>query len=186
MALINCPECGKEVSDRAPACIHCGFPFSELKKEEPALANDNPSEELNPSLRYRVVLRKVGANAQLIREALSSINVSYDDAILDLPYILKRNVDVTEAKQLEELMQEARCTVSIESMDTTFEKGQTPVPKTYAMPTRVYYGYKCPSCGTTAGKEMSKLGKTVSVGLWGVASNKLGKTYKCEKCGYMW
>lgn len=28
MALIKCPECGKEVSDRAPACIHCGFPFS--------------------------------------------------------------------------------------------------------------------------------------------------------------
>lgn len=27
MALINCPECGKEVSDKAQACIHCGFPF---------------------------------------------------------------------------------------------------------------------------------------------------------------
>ena len=28
MALISCPECGKEVSDRAPACIHCGYPLS--------------------------------------------------------------------------------------------------------------------------------------------------------------
>lgn len=28
MALINCPECGKEVSDQAPACIHCGFPLN--------------------------------------------------------------------------------------------------------------------------------------------------------------
>lgn len=25
--LINCPECGKEVSDKAKQCIHCGFPF---------------------------------------------------------------------------------------------------------------------------------------------------------------
>ena len=33
MALIKCPECGKEISDKAPACIHCGFPLSELKKE---------------------------------------------------------------------------------------------------------------------------------------------------------
>ena len=24
MALISCPDCGKEVSDTAPACIHCG------------------------------------------------------------------------------------------------------------------------------------------------------------------
>ena len=27
MALINCPECGKEISDKAPACIHCGYPM---------------------------------------------------------------------------------------------------------------------------------------------------------------
>ena len=25
MALINCPECGKEISDKAPACPNCGF-----------------------------------------------------------------------------------------------------------------------------------------------------------------
>ena len=27
MALIKCPECGKEISDKAPSCIHCGFPL---------------------------------------------------------------------------------------------------------------------------------------------------------------
>ena len=29
MALIKCPECGKEVSDKAPACIHCGCPLEQ-------------------------------------------------------------------------------------------------------------------------------------------------------------
>ena len=29
MALINCPECGKEISDRAGECPHCGYPLSE-------------------------------------------------------------------------------------------------------------------------------------------------------------
>lgn len=28
MALINCPECGKQVSDSAEKCIHCGYPIS--------------------------------------------------------------------------------------------------------------------------------------------------------------
>jgi len=28
MALITCPECGQQVSDRAKACIHCGNPMS--------------------------------------------------------------------------------------------------------------------------------------------------------------
>lgn len=29
MALINCPECGKEISDKVKACPHCGYPFVE-------------------------------------------------------------------------------------------------------------------------------------------------------------
>ena len=28
MALIKCPECGKEISDRAPMCIQCGCPIT--------------------------------------------------------------------------------------------------------------------------------------------------------------
>ena len=33
MALISCPECGKEISDRAVCCIYCGFPLDELKNK---------------------------------------------------------------------------------------------------------------------------------------------------------
>lgn len=34
--LINCPECGKEMSSEAKQCIHCGFPIADylLKKEQ--------------------------------------------------------------------------------------------------------------------------------------------------------
>ncbi len=34
MALINCPECNKEVSDKAENCIHCGFPLNERHIQE--------------------------------------------------------------------------------------------------------------------------------------------------------
>lgn len=36
MALINCPECGKEVSDTVESCIHCGFKIEkhELKQND--------------------------------------------------------------------------------------------------------------------------------------------------------
>ena len=33
MALINCPECGKEVSDKATSCPKCGAPTEYGKKE---------------------------------------------------------------------------------------------------------------------------------------------------------
>ena len=32
MALIKCSECGKNVSDKAKVCIHCGAPIEEVKK----------------------------------------------------------------------------------------------------------------------------------------------------------
>lgn len=53
MALIKCPECGKDISDKAPACIHCGFPLrliksevEELPEKEIAIVNEEriPSE----------------------------------------------------------------------------------------------------------------------------------------------
>ena len=32
MALINCKECGKEISDMAKACPHCGYPIKKKGK----------------------------------------------------------------------------------------------------------------------------------------------------------
>ena len=34
MALIRCPECGKEISDKASACIHCGYPLVNDRQEK--------------------------------------------------------------------------------------------------------------------------------------------------------
>lgn len=34
MALINCPECGKEISDKSNVCIHCGYPISKYLEDK--------------------------------------------------------------------------------------------------------------------------------------------------------
>ena len=51
MALIKCPECGKEISDQASACIHCGFPLSKLEqikqKEEGIILKRSKSSIFN-------------------------------------------------------------------------------------------------------------------------------------------
>ena len=31
MALIKCPECGKEISNKTKQCIHCGYPLEEIE-----------------------------------------------------------------------------------------------------------------------------------------------------------
>ena len=37
MALIICPECGKEVSTAADSCPHCGYPIKNNKKKKKKL-----------------------------------------------------------------------------------------------------------------------------------------------------
>ena len=34
MALIECPECGREISDKVKSCPHCGYPFEEDSTQE--------------------------------------------------------------------------------------------------------------------------------------------------------
>ena len=34
MALIKCNECGKEISDKAEFCIHCGYPIAKIKESK--------------------------------------------------------------------------------------------------------------------------------------------------------
>lgn len=45
---------------------------------------------------------------------------------------------------------------------------------------------KCPNCQSTDVQKLSTASKVVGVGLLGLASKTVGKTYKCNKCGYYW
>ncbi len=45
---------------------------------------------------------------------------------------------------------------------------------------------KCPYCGSTNISKIGTLNRAVSVGLLGLASSKIGKTHKCNKCGSTW
>lgn len=50
MALIKCPECGKEISDKATNCIHCGYPL-ELQSSQPV--NDDINVMVNEADQFR-------------------------------------------------------------------------------------------------------------------------------------
>jgi len=45
---------------------------------------------------------------------------------------------------------------------------------------------KCPSCGSSNISKIGIVGRAVSFKLVGFASSKIGKTHKCNKCGYEW
>ena len=49
MALITCPECGKQVSDRVAACIHCGCP---IPQEDNLILCGKPAGPINKPIYY--------------------------------------------------------------------------------------------------------------------------------------
>ncbi len=45
---------------------------------------------------------------------------------------------------------------------------------------------KCPSCGSTNISKIGVISRMASIRLFGLASDKIGKTHKCNKCGTTW
>ena len=73
MALINCPECGKEISDRAEKCINCGFPLTPV-----ATINDQSfeiswlkSNEISQIEKIKIIREKTHIR---LKEAIDFIN----------------------------------------------------------------------------------------------------------------
>ena len=44
MALMKCPECAREVSDKASACPNCGYPIAAAAQGGPAIHGGNAAD----------------------------------------------------------------------------------------------------------------------------------------------
>lgn len=53
MALMSCPECGKEISDAARSCPHCGYSIREAAASQ---IKRTPLTEKTPSRGYGLFL----------------------------------------------------------------------------------------------------------------------------------
>ncbi len=69
MALINCPECGTEVSDAAGACPKCGYPL----KAKPA-GGVNPRDPVHLAGLIIVALVLLGLVAFAIQQCNSGLS----------------------------------------------------------------------------------------------------------------
>ena len=49
MALIKCPECSREISDKAVACPHCGFPIQEYLASNDSISLDDSHHKDSPT-----------------------------------------------------------------------------------------------------------------------------------------
>lgn len=176
MALIKCPECGKEVSDKAIACIHCGFPLQKVKKDEateiqycPYCGKQNGIESTfcaycGNSFKKDSTKQEIVSSETSSPMVVDIMNFKNDLDLPNDPIRLQQAQIIQQQRQLEEQRKQ-------------FESQA-----------------KCPKCGSTSlsgGKQGFGVGKAVAgavlfggVGLLagGIGANKTVVT--CMKCGY--
>ncbi len=97
MALIACPECGKEISDRSPQCVHCGYPIGK-----------------KAVTRRAVVFLVLLVALVLAAAAYCGLRFSGNRLGLALPYGLKEDMS---PRQLHEQMQAAGFEADFETAD---------------------------------------------------------------------
>lgn len=75
MALIKCPECGRQVSDKAAACPDCGYPISSVDKGDRGsgevaikIGNIIPGRGMSISAARANLVVQVRANETLLGE----------------------------------------------------------------------------------------------------------------------
>lgn len=79
MALIKCPECGKEVSDKAGSCPNCGFPMANKPTTVKirCLSDDRHVKRMKFSINGRLVAEEpLGSVATIIVNEPTTIDVT--------------------------------------------------------------------------------------------------------------
>ena len=104
MALIICPECGKQFSDKAAACPNCGCPTSEIVKTAAPKSNSAEAEKQMLALVEQTLekARKAGAEYELAADEVqrmtgtTTIDLFSNSARSDTSRIVEAAVDACD------------------------------------------------------------------------------------------
>lgn len=172
MALISCPECGKQISDAAKACIHCGYPLqSEAVAPSPSTSKAKkvvlPDKLQSEIVAMQIICQVTGRS---VREAKD---------IIDQPLpVVVSGVDIAKAEEIVRLFQTKGIAAQIAEDDEVIVspiQRDTPVSSaTSASPRPV-----CPRCKSTA---LATVNRGYSL-LWGFIGSGTPLNV-CQSCGY--
>ena len=172
MALITCPECGKEISDKAPACIHCGYP---IKKEN----HYQGIEHLiyKPNKYYGVKLFNQLYMSSNAKQIISSIQVlsGYHTG-----EILADGLSKERAEILLEYINGSGGQGAIFADDYSTSEN---IKLSRFIDSRLDSNapLSCPKCGSTS-VSVGQRGYSTFWGFWG-SNNTMNR---CAKCGFKW
>lgn len=177
MALITCPECGAQISDKAPACIHCGFPLTAAQNGENKIFDmgiDGFKKRTDLWL-VGFILQQYGVPKDKAQEFVKSPGCT------PLKGIKEENV-----QNIKEQFEDEGCTVHFVPSECTEPNPLNDSWKKYSteMAERRAHRPKCPACGSTDIKQISFTRKAIGVATLGIFSKSARSQFQCKNCGY--
>lgn len=168
MSLINCPECHKQISDKAQKCPDCGFPMN------------TPNIPINNDQTYNVILKNTGIYGNKIRvincikNVLGLENRQASELAINVPSLLKKNISFDKANQIQKEIELSGAEVVLEP----YNENQNDKILLEKYKTNILI---CPRCNSSA-VITGQRGYSLLTGFFG--SNKT--VNRCGKCGYYW
>lgn len=186
MALINCPECGKEVSDKAQSCIHCGYPLKK-SKSAPSFTGMNicpKCGEVNRATECPLCATEM-VDCHCTEEEFVDIMLQ-GDAVLNKWKKKLREQYTVDSSSYDENAYEQR-----KNKDEEYHKEQLQYMTQDELdsPTKINIANnvpKCPTCNSTNIEKISLGKKAFGGALFGLFSSDVRKTMHCNNCGYKW
>lgn len=202
MALINCVECGKQISSFAESCPHCGCP-ARLQNEA---VNTNILKTSNNKCEDNLnVIRINGADYNLeealayieSKELIKAVKLLKDAAGLSLADAKSIVDTINQTGQIPKEVSFNRCINSSPKIEvsTVPEVIYCPACKNQVSNQAQSCPHcgqpintkpRCPTCGSQDIKKITGTERGLSVWAWGAFSNKINKNWKCNKCGHTW
>ena len=153
MALIICPECRKEISDKSETCIHCGYPL----------------------INY---MCKINDKEYSLKDELSMALVNNDDWIKAIGSLRRKtSLTLSDGKELIELMKSTKSVPNIYIPKHPLEDRSKYENKPFDTITCPY----CHSTDTKKITNTSKAVHTALFGIFSISRN--GKQWHCNNCG---
>ena len=171
MALIKCPECGRQVSEFAESCPDCGYPVAKMASKAKEIQRE---EELRSQITNVVYCYKKGIQYLYLRCACGGefryINTEYKKTVLDNgDYYFQNDLPI-------------RCPKCFAVYDTISFREEVR-PKIVEQPKEKI---KCPTCGSTNVRRVTSIDKVTNIALFGLFGNKRTKQFHCDDCNYEW
>lgn len=154
MALIVCPECGKEVSDKSEVCIHCGYPLINTKCNINGIVYD-------------------------FKEELPVALLENTDDYVSVYGMIRRKTLLTLADTGDLI----RIIKAIRAIPETFTPKYPLEDREKLYGNSKEKSIECPYCHSKDTKKISTTSKVVNTAVFGIFGTKRHKQWHCNQCG---